>query len=124
MGGQPKGVFVGGGIALVALLVFFLTPQAFLFDVVGTVYPAYATLMVLAQAEKADLEFWTTYWLLFSTIRVLSPFMDVVLLLLPFGSYLKLAFLVFLYNPVTRGTDMVLDKVLRPKVFPLLANPK
>merc|ERR1711957_999124 len=122
--GQPKSVLVAGAAAAVALLVLLLMPAGLMFDIVGTGYPVYGTLVALATSDNSKLEAnkWMTYWVLFAALRFAMPFLDIVLAFVPFSYYLKLAGLVFLYSPVTNGATMVLDKVLQPFVFPLLAK--
>merc|ERR1711862_407318 len=95
--------------------------EEFLFDVVGALYPTYASLRMLAKGEtKADAPMWSTYWCLFAAIRFFSGALDFILSWLPFVSYLKLLLLVFLYSPFTKGSEKVLKMFLEPKVFPLL----
>merc|ERR1711957_97554 len=122
--GQPKSVLVAGVTAVVALLMLLMTPAGLMFDIVGTGYPVYGTLVALATKDNSneDSNKWMTYWVLFAAIRFAMPFLDIVLAFVPFSYYLELAGLVFLSSPVTNGATMVLDKVLQPFVFPLLAK--
>merc|ERR1712032_255929 len=119
--GQPQSVLLLGVFIAVSLVVLLVCPEDFLFDLVGAVYPTYATLRMLARGEtKEDAAMWSTYWCLFAAVRFISGILDFILSWLPFVSYLKLALLVFLYSPFTRGSEKVLKMFLEPKVLPLL----
>eukprot|EP00928_Gymnodinium_smaydae_P007010 TRINITY_DN1250_c1_g1_i1.p1 TRINITY_DN1250_c1_g1~~TRINITY_DN1250_c1_g1_i1.p1 ORF type:complete len:159 (+),score=42.80 TRINITY_DN1250_c1_g1_i1:105-581(+) len=120
--GQPKATIFGAACAVVAVLLILMIPSDFMFDVVGVAYPAYASLRMLARDSLAtEGPMWITYWVVFTVIEGLSPILDTFLGILPFYAYLKLAGLVYLFSPFTKGAELVLEKVLKPKVFPLLA---
>merc|ERR1711865_1329203 len=95
----------------------------------GAAYPTYASLRMLAnETTEKEAPKWAAYWSLFSVIRAFGWILEIILSFIPFvGSftfYIKLALLVYLYNPVTNGAQIVLDKYLTPVVFPVLATPK
>jgi len=121
---QPKVHIFGGGLAILSALIVFMIPQCVLFDLVAGVYPAYASLKMIAGATySAEGDLWTTYWVLFFLIRALSPLLDIFLSFLPFYNLAKLVAMVYLYQGCGTpqpGAKLVLEKVLKPKVFPLL----
>lgn len=122
---QPKVYIFGGILAVAAALTLYIIPHSFLFDLVGGLYPAYASLMMISGATyAAEGDLWTTYWVLFFFIRMVTPVLDIFLGMLPFSGLLKLVGLVYLYKGFggEPGATVVLEKVLKPKVFPLLAS--
>merc|ERR1712232_1307209 len=126
---QPEEVVCGAIIAFILLVVLMICPPTFLFDVVGAVYPMFASLKLLARLEDAvdnargvtqDAQMWITYWCIFTILRSFSGFTDIFLSVLPFGFYIQLAGLVYLYFPSTNGAKLVYEKVVKPHVFPIL----
>merc|ERR1712151_1296135 len=98
-----------------------ICPSGLLFDVVGSAYPLYGTLRMLAVGTtQQDAPKWITYWCLLSFIRFLTGLLDFILSMIPFHSYLVIALLIYLQSPFTEGSTVILTKVLEPKVFPLL----
>merc|ERR1711865_983993 len=116
-----------GSVLTILLLV--LCPHWILLDLAGAAYPTYASLRMLADdATEKEAPRWITYWALFSVVRAFGWIAELILSFIPviggLAFYIKIAALVYLYSPVTNGADIVLEKVLKPKVFPLLAVPK
>mmetsp|Transcript_20195 Transcript_20195/g.26127 ORF Transcript_20195/g.26127 Transcript_20195/m.26127 type:complete len:157 (-) Transcript_20195:324-794(-) len=122
--GQPKSVIFGGAILLFTLLFLFLCPPALVFTIVGVGYPMYASLKMLANEKQEDSELWITYWLLFTTFKIIMPPLDFLLSFVPFYFYLKLTLLIWLFYPDTKGAAIVYDKILKPKILPLLKDTK
>jgi len=68
---------------------------------------------------------WITYWLLFTTFKIIMAPLDFVLSFVPFYFYLKLSLLVWLFYPQTKGAAVVYDKVLKEYVLKhLVGGPK
>jgi len=123
--GQPKSVFIGGAACLVAFIVWYLTPAELILHAVGTFYPGYATLSMLATPGKPeDTTFWLTYWVTWTVIWLFNYVFDFILSRIPLMLYFNCAVLVYLYLPATSGVNLVTQKVLEPHVFPLLGGQK
>merc|ERR1711869_33992 len=84
----------------------------------------YASMKMLAEDTTEDAAMWITYWCLFTSFKIVMGPLDFVLGFLPFYFYLKLALLVWLFSPTTKGAAIVYDKVVKPFVFPLLVGSK
>mmetsp|Transcript_15988 Transcript_15988/g.49473 ORF Transcript_15988/g.49473 Transcript_15988/m.49473 type:complete len:157 (-) Transcript_15988:82-552(-) len=122
--GQPKSLIAGGGAVFATLLTLFLCPAQLVFSAVGVGYPMYASMKMLAEDTTEDAAMWITYWCLFTSFKIVMGPLDFVLGFLPFYFYLKLALLVWLFSPTTKGAAIVYDKVVKPYVFPLLVGSK
>merc|ERR1719265_609729 len=109
---------------LTTLLMLFLCPPSLVFSAVGVGYPMYASLKMLAEDTTEDAAMWITYWCLFTCFKIVMGPLDFVLGFLPFYFYLKLAMLVWLFSPTSKGAGIVYDKVVKPYVFPLLVGTK
>jgi receptor expression-enhancing protein 5/6 len=119
---QPKSLMVLGVVAILLLVLFFLMSEDFMLDVVGVLYPGYRTLIVLSGLIEEDFTFWLTYWVTYASWRLFTKFFGFVIMMIPFNFYLKCTFLLWLYLPSFKGTDVVREKVLKPYVFPHLTS--
>ncbi|KAJ1457082.1 TB2/DP1, HVA22 family-domain-containing protein [Pelagophyceae sp. CCMP2097] len=122
--GQPKSL-LAGAIGIFGLLIFlFLCPPPLVFSFVGVAYPMYASMKMLAEEDTADCAMWITYWCLFTSFKLVMAPLDFILSFLPFYFYLKLALLVWLFSPTTKGAAVVFEKAIKPFVLPVLLAPK
>eukprot|EP00448_Togula_jolla_P023111 CAMPEP_0170589748 /NCGR_PEP_ID=MMETSP0224-20130122/11507_1 /TAXON_ID=285029 /ORGANISM="Togula jolla, Strain CCCM 725" /LENGTH=177 /DNA_ID=CAMNT_0010913509 /DNA_START=74 /DNA_END=607 /DNA_ORIENTATION=+ len=119
-------MFVVLGLAGVLLIFVLMCPQTFMLDLVGTGFPVFAGLQMLAADKFTDAPFWTTYWIIFASFKVLMGPLDFVLSFVPFYSslsyLLKLGFFVWLWFPSTQGATMILEKGLKPFVLPRIPS--
>uniref|UniRef100_A0A0D9W4R8 HVA22-like protein n=1 Tax=Leersia perrieri TaxID=77586 RepID=A0A0D9W4R8_9ORYZ len=64
-----------------------------------------------------QLRFWCQYWIILVILVIFDDIAGVLTSNIPMYSELKLAFLVYLWYPQTRGTDIVYETFLRPLVM-------
>lgn len=84
----------------------------------GYVCPAYECFKTL-ERNKRDIEqlrFWCQYWILVAVMTVMERFSDAFVSWVPMYSEAKLAFIIFLWYPRTKGTTYVYDSFLKPYV--------
>ncbi|XP_057533311.1 HVA22-like protein i [Amaranthus tricolor] len=84
----------------------------------GYVCPAYECFKTL-ERNKPDIEqlrFWCQYWILVAVMTVMERFSDAFVSWVPMYSEAKLAFIIFLWYPRTKGTTYVYDSFLKPYV--------
>jgi len=121
--GVPKEVLLAVPLSVVVLLVWYMMPSELLLQLVGTAYPGYMTLSIMATGADGT-EFWLTYWVVFSAFWLFNYLLGPVLSMIPFILYINCAFLVYLYHPATSGVVAIKDKLLKPHVFRLLVEHK
>jgi len=110
----PK-VFVVGGAGLVFLImIFFNLWGDLLTNILGFVYPAYASFKAIESDEKADDIQWLTYWVVFAFLNVIEFFSDILLFWLPFYYFFKATIILWLVLPQTQGAHFCYSKVIRP----------
>uniref|UniRef100_A0ACD5XY96 Uncharacterized protein n=1 Tax=Avena sativa TaxID=4498 RepID=A0ACD5XY96_AVESA len=82
----------------------------------GYAYPAYTCYKTLEQQprEIEQLLFWCHYWILVASLTVVERFADCAVSWLPMYGEAKLALIVYLWHPSTRGAGHVYDGYLRP----------
>lgn len=68
------------------------------------------------------LRFWCQYWIILVILVIFDDIAGVLTSKIPMYSELRLAFLVYLWYPQTRGTDIVYDTFLRPLVMQYQPN--
>lgn len=124
--GYPK-VYLFGGSVLVLSAVLTLLGGAKLFvDLLGFVYPAYMSFKCMDSGSNADngSTQWLTYWVIFSFASIMEGLLGFIVSLIPFYFWLKVAFIVYLWHPSTRGAQMAYDQILRPILMPYLDSDK
>lgn len=122
--GQPKSIIAGGVAVFGVLLFLFLCPQPLVLNIVGCAFPMYASMKALADDAKDELPMWITYWCVFTAFKMVMGPLDFILSFVPFYFYLKLTFLAWLFYPGTKGANFVLEKVIKPYVFPIIKEIK
>ncbi|KAL6848538.1 hypothetical protein ACP4OV_021832 [Aristida adscensionis] len=86
--------------------------------VLGYAYPAYDCYKTveLNRPEVEQLRFWCQYWILLAVLTVLERVGDNFVSWLPMYSEAKLAFIVYLWYPKTRGTAYVYESFFKPYI--------
>merc|ERR1719502_2504297 len=97
-------VYIVGGAAVFAVAVmYFLFGVQFLCNLVGFVYPTYASIQALESPATDDDKQWLTYWVLYAGFSMLEHFTDVLLYWIPFYFSIKLGLLIWMMLPGQRG---------------------
>ncbi|XP_072993467.1 putative HVA22-like protein g [Typha latifolia] len=84
--------------------------------VLGYAYPAYECYKTveLNKPEIEQLLFWCQYWILIAVLTVLERIGDTLISWLPMYGEAKVAFIVYLWYPRTRGSLYIYDSFFRP----------
>ncbi|XP_052175322.1 putative HVA22-like protein g [Diospyros lotus] len=82
--------------------------------VLGYAYPALECFKALEgnRVETADLRFWCQYWIIIAILTVMERFVSWV----PMYDEVKLAVIIYLWHPKTKGTGYIYETFLRPYV--------
>ena len=91
-------------------------------DLVGYVYPVYASIKAIETDEKDDDTQWLTYWLIFSTFKIFEGIAGQLIQFIPFYHMFKVLFLIYAYYPTTKGATVVYTTFFRPYVVPLISS--
>ena len=92
-------------------------------DLVGFVYPAYMSFKSMDSGNQDDTQ-WLTYWVVFSCFSIVESFMGFVVALIPFYFWIKIAAIVYMWHPTTRGAQTIYEQFLRPIMLPYLDSDK
>ncbi|MCD7452888.1 hypothetical protein HAX54_018562 [Datura stramonium] len=86
--------------------------------VLGYAYPAFECYKTI-EKNKVDIEelrFWCQYWIIVALLRIFETIGDVFMAWLPMYSEAKLALIIYLWYPKTKGTGYIYDTLLKPYV--------
>lgn len=106
--------------ALPVLLMYFIGIGHVIIDLIGFVYPLYASIKAVETKEKDDDTQWLTYWIIFSLFKISEGIADFLISFIPFYFLLKAFFLVWCYHPSTKGAQQVYNVVVKPYIVPAL----
>ncbi|XP_021766568.1 putative HVA22-like protein g [Chenopodium quinoa] len=89
-----------------------------LFMVLGFAYPAFECFKTVERNKVniEELRFWCQYWIIIAVLSVCERFGDIFISWVPLYGELKLAFIIYLWYPQTKGTSYVYESLLRPFV--------
>ncbi|KAM3289493.1 putative HVA22-like protein g [Capsicum chacoense] len=87
--------------------------------VFGYAYPAYECFKTIEmnKPDIQELRFWCQYWILIALLTVCERFGDAFVSWVPMYSEAKLAFIIYLWCPKTKGTTYVYDSFFKPVVL-------
>ena len=115
---QDPVLVVSAVIMIIVPAILLMYGTALITDFAGILYPGYMTLIILDQGDKADagaVKNWLAYWLITGFINLTS----FAVCWLPYWTYLKAAFFVFLMAPNQNG-PLVVYGLLEQHVLPLI----
>ncbi|KAH9624585.1 hypothetical protein KSS87_004243 [Heliosperma pusillum] len=86
--------------------------------ILGYMYPAYECFKTVERnkPEIEQLRFWCQYWILVAVMTVFERVGDTFVSWVPMYSEAKLAFVIYLWYPRTKGTTYVYDSFFKPYV--------
>ncbi|KAK9529927.1 hypothetical protein VZT92_011473 [Zoarces viviparus] len=82
--------------------------------VFGTLYPAYYSYKAVKTKNVKEYVRWMMYWIVFALYTVLETITDLTLAWFPLYYELKIAFVIWLLSPYTRGASLIYRKCLHP----------
>ena len=120
--GVEKAYLFIGITLLPVFILFFVGAGHFIIDLVGFVYPLYASMKAIETTGKDDDTQWLVYWIIFALFKVVEGVADVLISFIPFYYLGKCAFLVWCYHPNSLGAMIVYQSVLKPYIVPLVMS--
>uniref|UniRef100_A0A8C1P0L7 Receptor expression-enhancing protein n=1 Tax=Cyprinus carpio TaxID=7962 RepID=A0A8C1P0L7_CYPCA len=80
----------------------------------GTLYPAYSSYKAVKSKDVREYVKWMMYWIIFALFTSVEVVTDIFLCWLPFYYELKIAFVVWLLSPYTKGSSVLYRKFVHP----------
>ncbi len=88
-------------------------------------YPAFMTMKAIESGQKADHSMWLSYWVCAAALQLFEAFtLGALSHIVPFYSVIIIGIHVWLFLPMTQGSMLVFESVLRPSFKSLIANPQ
>ncbi|KAK6051254.1 TB2/DP1, HVA22 family [Cooperia oncophora] len=83
---------------------------------IGFAYPAYASVKAVRTQDTKDDTQWLIYWCVFAAFSIIDFFAGSIMQWFPFYWLFKVAFLMFLFLPQTKGAHYLFYQYLDPLV--------
>lgn len=80
----------------------------------GTLYPAYASYKAVKTKNVKEYVKWMMYWIVFALFSTAETATDLLLSWFPFYFELKIAFVIWLLSPYTKGSSVLYRKFVHP----------
>ncbi|XP_026540576.1 receptor expression-enhancing protein 4 [Notechis scutatus] len=91
-----------------------LTPPFRYRLLLGTLYPAYASYKAVRNKDVREYVRWMMYWIVFALFMATETVTDTFISWFPFYYELKMAFVVWLLSPYTKGASLLYRKFVHP----------
>ncbi|XP_063304548.1 receptor expression-enhancing protein 4 [Pelobates fuscus] len=82
--------------------------------VFGLLYPAYSSYKAVKTKNVREYVRWMMYWIVFSLFMTVETFTDIFVSWFPFYYEIKMAFVIWLLSPYTRGASLLYRKCVHP----------
>ncbi|KAG5844240.1 hypothetical protein ANANG_G00160290 [Anguilla anguilla] len=80
----------------------------------GILYPAYSSYKAVKTKNVKEYVKWMMYWIVFAIFTTVETVTDLVLSWFPFYFELKIAFVIWLLSPYTKGSSVLYRKFVHP----------
>ncbi|XP_034286580.1 receptor expression-enhancing protein 4 isoform X2 [Pantherophis guttatus] len=91
-----------------------LTPPFRYRLLLGTLYPAYASYKAVRNKDVREYVRWMMYWIVFALFMATEAITDTFVSWFPFYYEIKMAFVIWLLSPYTKGASVLYRKFVHP----------
>jgi|LauGreDrversion4_2_1035121.scaffolds.fasta_scaffold898390_1 receptor expression-enhancing protein 5/6 len=112
--GIESGVIVAAAGAVLSIVTLCVFGATILTLAITVLYPAAKSIQALETQSTDDDKEWLTYWIIFGIFTLLDDFAGFLLSMIPYYFWIKLAFFVYLFAPMTKGSQTIYNTVVKP----------
>ena len=112
--GMPQKKVLQCALGMLVLFVVFGICSSIITNLIGVAYPVFMSFHALETDGTDDDKQWLTYWIIFGCFSIVDHFAGIVLRLIPFYYVLKVAVLIWMFHPSTRGATTLYDQFVLP----------
>ncbi|XP_041711003.1 receptor expression-enhancing protein 1-like isoform X2 [Coregonus clupeaformis] len=80
----------------------------------GTLYPAYYSYKAVKSKDVKEYVKWMMYWIIFALFTTMETITDIFICWVPLYYELKIAFVLWLLSPYTKGSSVLYKKFVHP----------
>lgn len=84
--------------------------------VFGILYPAYGSYKAIRTKNVKEYVRWMMHWIVMACFQFVETFSDVFICWLPFYYEVKVAIVLWLLSPMTKGSSILYKKFIHPKL--------
>lgn len=87
-------------------------------NLLGYVWPAYLCYKAVEARDGERIRDWCVYWFVLALFATAERLLDLLLFWLPLYHPAKVAFVVYLWHPSSRGASQLYERTIRPALGP------
>jgi receptor expression-enhancing protein 5/6 len=110
----PIELSILGVIGVLAAFLFIGIGANIITNIVGFIYPFYATLKSIEADNREENQEWLIYWVVFALFCIVDNFIHYVLYWLPIFYPIKVTFLLWCMIPKFKGAKTVYENLIKP----------
>lgn len=111
--GLKKTHLVAGAVSALIFMTALNIGAPLIVNLVGFVYPMWASMVALKTASKTDDSQWLAYWIVYGFLSIVDYFDSIILQYIPLYYLFKLAIVLYLALPQFRGAEVFYTKFLK-----------
>ena len=111
----PPAYIIFPVLLFLLLIILFGFAGSFVTRIIAVGYPAFKSIQALeTKSDPDDDKYWLTYWLVYGLFVFADEMAGFILEIIPLYHFGKVCFLIWLFNPATKGASVVYKQALKP----------
>ena len=112
--GLRPGHVMAGLIVLAMLFLVLFQGYAIICALLTCVYPMIASIRAIESKDENDDKMWLSFWCIYGIFQTVEMFFGFILSYIPFYSWIRLGFFIYLMHPETQGAEVLYRRFFSP----------